>query len=172
MIHARRTAFTEQPDGSLTCTITIPAADRLAALGGHPVYLSELPGSAPATSTAKGPDERYVVEMEAADSAYSDKPETQHIQAQGAQPPPIMEVLTVSDWDHPAAPYIMHLYRHPTFQQYAREHVAGANAFSAPMELASRLIMQQGSLGALAALMDHYQQWASARALPLWPKVS
>lgn len=44
MIRASRTAFVENPDGSIQCVVTIPRAHRAEALAGAPIALSELPG--------------------------------------------------------------------------------------------------------------------------------
>lgn len=198
MIHARRTAFTEQPDGSLVCTITIPAAERLDALGGHPVYLSERPMAdgdeswgvavqrevAQATFKAHGAspkaaaDEPYVVEMEAAESAPYGKPETQTIGAGGFDTAQVVEAVASGEyeWEHPAAPHMSTIFRHGPFQRFAMYRLH-ADKFAAPMECATRLITRavknkpmDAAVADLTARMNEYMAWATSNNLPLWPE--
>lgn len=187
MIHARRTAFTEQPDGSLVCTITIPAAERLDALGGHPVYLSERPMADGATLGNEAAanfkpqavlEQPYVVEMEAADSAPSGKPETQTIGAGGFDTAQVVEAVASGEyeWEHPAAPHMSTIFRHEPFQRFAMYRLH-ADKFAAPMECATRLITRavknkpmDAAVADLTARMNEYMAWATSNNLPLWPE--
>ena len=221
MIQASRTAYTEQPDGSLTCHITIAAADRLRLLNGEAIELPGKPGNSKpwwnddaevmaladrcfsdatkehaadidhlmlqavtsgtgilntSHSASDGVDVQAVdpltVTFHNEAEPAADRPPTQTVDAGGFEASAVMAAVAQGEyaWNHPAAPHVGQLYRHAPFQRFARENTANADAFSAPMELASRLLMQQSSMGALEALMAHYMNWAGMTGDKLWPE--
>lgn len=183
MVTVARSAFVEQPNGDLTCTITIPAAQRLAVLGGEAVVLAPTPGptdtaeklaagamSAMAFHADSAP---FVVELEPADTA-AEKPEPRTVGAQGIDAPAIMASMAAHPWNHPAAPFLQSLYRHPPFQKFALQRTS--DPFAAPMATVNALLASTvqgrdmpGAVSALEQLMSQYTEWASSQGLPLWP---
>lgn len=185
MVNVSRSAFAEQPNGDLTCTITIPAAQRLAVLGGAGVVLADTPGpdlpvqlpaGAMAAIAFHADSEPFTVELEPADTA-AEKPEPQTIGAGGFDTAQVVSAITSGEhaWDHPAAPHMARIFRHDPFQRFAMQRLA-ADAFAAPMECATRLLMRavkdkpmDAASVALARTMDEYMAWATSQQLPLWP---
>lgn len=180
MIHASRTTFQELPNGDLTCTITIPAAERAAFFGSSDAVvcltLAGQPIPAPAPVVEETFAEDFSVQLQA-DSA-DDKPPTQGIGVDGFDTAKVVEAVTSggAQWDHPAAPHLKDMYKHPPFQRWAMQRL-NADAFAAPMECATRLIIKATkgrpidvALSSLGRKMDAYMAWAKDENLPVWPE--
>ncbi len=197
MIRASRTAFQEQPNGDLVCTITIPAADRAAvfadvdmpiSLSATPITLERVGADVAALSDrlkamvvqsaqviAEAAD--FTVEIDA-EAETADKPPTQTIGVDGMDTASVIEAVTsgAQAWNHPAAPHLDRLFKHPPFQAFAMERLP-KDPFTGPMEAATRLITKKVkgkpmdvAMAAMERTMDEYIEWTAKQGFITWPE--
>lgn len=168
MAEVSRTAFTELPNGDLTCTITIPFAVRAEVLAGAALTIPLLPGGAVAPLAAPAGD-TYTVSI--TDSALT--PPAQTLDVAGMEAPDIA-MGTIASWEHVAAGYVREIYMWGAFQLFAKELV-DVDAFAAPMPIAVGVIQrvmadnQPDPRPALSALFDRYLKFCHEHNLAPWP---